>query len=292
MSDNAFDVQAYLDRIGHHGPHEPTLAVLRSIVAHHTATIPFENIDVLLGRAVRLDLPTLSAKIVRGQRGGYCFEHNSLLLAALSAVGFKVTGLMGRVVRGGPVTAATPRTHMLLSVDLPEGPHLADVGYGNLTATAPLALRPGIAQPTGHEDYRLVPLADELVLEARLDELVLEARLDETWQPLYRFPLQPQFPIDFEVGNWFTSTVPGGRFRENLVVARPAPGRRYTLFNRRFSIRSLAGETEYRDIRGVEAYGAVLREYFDLAMDAADLEAIEAAMSVRGHGAAGSPLFA
>jgi N-hydroxyarylamine O-acetyltransferase len=282
MSDNTIDMRAYLDRIGYAGPCEPILPVLRSIVAHHTATIPFETIDVLLGRGVRLDLPTLQAKMVSGRRGGYCFEQNSLLLAALSAIGFQVTGLMARVVRGGPATAPTARTHMLLSVALPEGPHLADVGFGNLTATAPLALHPGIEQSSLHEDYRLVPLGDELVLEARLER---------SWHPIYRFSLQPQFAIDYQVGNWFTSTIPGGLFVENLVVARPGPARRHTLFNRRLSVRHLSGETEHREIRGAATYGAVLREYFGLVLDEEDLEAIEAAMLARGREGLGHPLF-
>jgi N-hydroxyarylamine O-acetyltransferase len=171
---------------------------------------------------------------------------------------------------------------MLLRVDLPEGPHLADVGFGNLTATAPLALRPELPQQTPHEDYRLVPVADEWLLEARLDA---------DWQPIYRFPLLPQFAIDYEVGNWFTSTRPGGLFVENLVVARPGPNRRSTLFNRRFSVRLLSGEVEHHEVRGVAAYRAVLAEHFGLELDAADLEAIEAAMQRRGHTDAGHPVF-
>jgi N-hydroxyarylamine O-acetyltransferase len=282
MTDDAFDLRAWLDRIGYAGSREPSLPVLRALVAHHSAAIPFENIDVLLGRGVRLDPGSLQRKMLLDRRGGYCFEQNSLLLAGLTGLGFQVSGLMARVVRGGLATATTPRTHMLLRVDLPEGPHLADVGFGNLTATAPLALRPDEAQQTPHEDYRLVSAADEWLLEARLDA---------AWQPIYRFPLQPQFAIDYEVGNWFTSTRPGGLFADNLIVARPGPNQRSTLFNRRFSVRLLSGRVEHREVRGVDAYRTVLGEHFGLILDAPTLETIEAEMQRRGYGDAGHPAF-
>src|SRR6478609_7436175 len=108
MTEHAFDLPAYFDRIRYAGPREPTLPVLRAIVQRHTAAIPFENIDVMLGREVRLDPPSLQHKLVHAGRGGYCFEQNSLLLAALTALGFQVTGLMARVIRGASITAATP----------------------------------------------------------------------------------------------------------------------------------------------------------------------------------------
>lgn len=42
-------------RIGHEGGRAPTLETLRAVVARHTEAIPFENLDPLLGRPVRLD---------------------------------------------------------------------------------------------------------------------------------------------------------------------------------------------------------------------------------------------
>ena len=95
MQDVAFDVDAWLRRIGHNGPRDPVLATLRAVIAAHTATIPFENIDVLLGRPPKLDLGSLQRKMIAGGRGGYCFEQNALLLGGLTALGFRVTGLIG-----------------------------------------------------------------------------------------------------------------------------------------------------------------------------------------------------
>src|SRR5450755_1322342 len=108
MNNDAFDLDAWLHRIGHTGPREPTLPVLRAIVAAHSATIPFENVDVLLGRTPKLDPASLRQKLIVEVRGGYCFELNSLLLGGLTAMGFAATGLLGRVIRGMPADASGP----------------------------------------------------------------------------------------------------------------------------------------------------------------------------------------
>ena len=209
------DIAAYCARIGYTGAREPRLAVLQALVAAHTAAIPFENLDVLLQRPIRLDPPSLYAKLVQARRGGYCFEHNLLLLDVLTRFGFCATGLAARVRWGRAPGIVGSRTHMLLRVDLADGPHLADVGFGGLTPTAPLALAPGPEQATPHESFRLV---------AATGEFDLEARLGGNWASLYRFSLQPQLPVDYEVANWFTSTHPASLFVNHLIASRAAPG--------------------------------------------------------------------
>jgi N-hydroxyarylamine O-acetyltransferase len=282
MSGRAFDLERYLTRVGHTGGREPTLAVLRAVIAAHSATIPFENIDVFTRRGVSLDAVALQRKMVRARRGGYCFEHNTLLREALLALGFGVTGLMARVVRGMDAAAITQRTHMMLRVDLPEGPYVADVGFGNLTPTAPLALAPQ-EHATRHERYRLTPLGDEWLLEARLGQ---------EWANLYRFPLQPQFEIDYEVGNWFTSTRPGGLFVENLIVARPGEGCRLTMSNRHFAVRHLDGRTERREMRDAEDYRTTLTSAFGLALHDDELELLMSALRERPASDAPPAFFA
>ena len=82
------EIDDYCVRIGYSGSREPIAQVLRGIVAAHTATIPFENIDVLTRPPIRLDLPSLLKKLVHNRRGGYCYEQNLLLLNVLRALGF------------------------------------------------------------------------------------------------------------------------------------------------------------------------------------------------------------
>jgi N-hydroxyarylamine O-acetyltransferase len=204
------DLAAYFARIGHSGPAEPTLAVLRDLHALHPAAIAFEGLDPFLGRPVPLDPAAVRAKLVQGHRGGYCHEQNALFHDVLAAIGFSVTAVGGRVVWMTPGRDA-PLTHRLTLVDLPEGRFLADVGFGGQTPTAPLRLDPGPEQVTTHGTYRLA--RDGGMFETQM-------RVGERWEPMYRFTPAPQSPADFEMANWFTSAHPGGRFVRNLVAAR------------------------------------------------------------------------
>ena len=275
MPDGDFNIDAYFCRIGYGGPRDASLPVLAEIVAAHAAAIPFENIDALLRRGIRIDLASIRQKLVEGGRGGYCFEQAGLLEAALKALGFAVTPLLASVIRGfpDPVLAAprsTPRGHKVLQVELPEGPYLADVGFGNLTPTAPLALRPGAAQPTPYEPYRLL---------SQEGEFVLQAGLGGAWENLYRFTLDPVPEIDCLVANWFTSTFPGSPFTGNLIVARPLGEGRATLFNRRFAVRDRDRRVSRRVLAGAEDYREVLVERFGLSLAADEPAAIAAAMA-------------
>jgi len=100
---------------------------------------------------VKLDLASLQQKLINERRGGYCFEQNSLLRAVLLALGFQVTLLAARVLWNLPSGTIAPRSHMVLGVNIDGEPYIADVGFGGLTLTTPLALTPDIEQPTSHE---------------------------------------------------------------------------------------------------------------------------------------------
>jgi N-hydroxyarylamine O-acetyltransferase len=230
------DLDAYFARIGYGGPRSPTLAVLRAIHALHPASIPFENIDPLLARPVPLNLAALQAKMIGSRRGGYCFEQNTLFRSVLEQLGFAVTGLAARVVwRMPPAAPPNPRAHMVLRVDLDDGPWLADVGFGGFLFAEPLRLAPGIEQSTASGPFRLV--RDEVAY-------TLQRWCSAGWADVYRFTLEPQVPIDFEVANWFTSTHPASRFRNNLLIERLTPGLRVSVFNARLTRRHTDGRVE------------------------------------------------
>lgn len=252
--DDDFDVDAYFARIGHSGDRAPTLATLSAIHALHPGAIAFENLDPLLGRPVALDLASLQAKLVRGRRGGYCFEQNALFQAALEALGFRVQSLIARVLWNRPSDApAPPRSHMLLRVDLPEGPFLADVGFGGHVQTAPLRLATDVTQKAGSSVYRLADAGGALELETKLSGV---------WRKVVRFDLEPQAPIDFEVANWFTSTHPASQFVSNLIMARVGEGERYALRNRDFIVRRQDGAAETRELRSRQELADVLEGVF------------------------------
>jgi N-hydroxyarylamine O-acetyltransferase len=124
------DVNAYLDRIGFSGPIRPDLVTLTALHRAHLHVIPYENLDVQLGRRVTIERPAIFEKIVRRRRGGWCYEMNGLFGWVLSELGFRVTrsaaGVM-REVRGNEAVG----NHLVLKVDLEEGTFLADVGFGD-----------------------------------------------------------------------------------------------------------------------------------------------------------------
>jgi len=154
----AADVAAYFGRIGYQGPAEPTVETVYDLVAAHNWSIPFENLDPLLGIPVAdLSAAALSDKLVHRRRGGYCYEHNGLMGYVLDELGFGVERLAGRVVWMNPDGPLPAQTHQVLSVTVPgvDGPLLVDVGFGGQTLTSPIRLEAGPVQETRHEPYRI-----------------------------------------------------------------------------------------------------------------------------------------
>ncbi len=253
-------LEPYFQRIGYSGPREPTLATLHAIVAAHTRTIPFENLDVLLGRPIVLDIESLLGKLVHDHRGGYCFEHNGLLLFVLEALGFEAQPLSARVRLQRPRDFTPPRTHMFVRVWLEGRPWLADVGVGGLSPTAALRLDVEDEQATPHEPRRIV---------REDDRLFHQARLGDTWADVCEFTLEQMPPIDREVANWFTSAHPQSHFKNRLVVARAAAdGVRHTLLNHELTFRRADGSAEHHRIETPPELLAILDEVFELRLPA------------------------
>ncbi len=283
MNGPILDLPAYCARIGWTGALRPDLATLQGLVAQHIATVPFENLDIVLGRPIALDLPTVQRKLIADRRGGYCFEQNTLLKAALEAIGFAVDFAIARVVLGGAADAGTPRSHVALQVSLPEGIFLADVGFGRLAPLAPLRLDSDAPQTTEMETYRLEP---------RGHETLLSVRVGAAWVPCYRLHPEPPFASDLDMGNWFTSTKPGGLFTSHLIVSRPWNGRRATLFDGRLTLRAADGSLEdRRDLRGPADYRATLRDTFGLTPTEDELHRLAEAGDRLAEAGAGHPSF-
>jgi len=254
-----FDLEAYFARIGYAGPRPPSLVSLQEIQLRHTRTMPFENLDPLLGRPVHLDAAALQRKMIAGGRGGYCFEQNSLLRFALEAMGFEVRGLAARVLWNVSAGVVMPRTHMLLQTIIEGEPWLVDAGFGGPTPTAPLRLVADAAQETPHERYRLTESDGNFVLHIEVGG---------TWRPLYGFDMAECLDVDYKVGNWFTAGHPDSPFVNRLVAARAGEGARYGLLNNELTIRRMAGETERRALRDASAIRTVLEEVFGLKLSA------------------------
>jgi N-hydroxyarylamine O-acetyltransferase len=260
----SIDVDAYFQRIGYSGARSPTLDTLRELHLRHAQTIPFENLNPLLKWPVKLDPASVEAKLVRDGRGGYCFEQNLLFRHVLESLGFRVAGLAARVLWYAP-DSVTPRTHMLLRIEVEGESYLADVGFGSQTLTGPVRFVPDVPQDTPHGRFRLRPAGGEFVMEAEIRG---------EWKPLYRFDLTETPPVDYEVANWYVSTCPTSQFTTGLLAARPAPGRRYVLRNNDLGMHTPEG-TERRLITSAAELWEVLTGVFGIALpDTPELEAV------------------
>ena len=252
--DNAdtIDLDAYFRRIGYAGSREASLATLRGLHAAHPAGIAFENLDTLMGRRVHLDLKAIENKLIAAGRGGYCFEHNMLFAHVLTRLGFRVSLLAARVLMGG-MPATGRRTHMLLKVEMEDGPTIADAGFGGRTLTTPLNLATEEPQMTAHGPFRLKRDG------AAIDQ---QTRFDGEWTTLYRFSLEEQLPGDFDMLNWFVSTYPDSPFVSRLLAARTLPDRWYGLMNNQFSIHHADMRSERRELKSAEEIAGVLEKEF------------------------------
>ena len=283
MSEAQFDQKAWLDRIGYMGPLAPTLETLNGLIFAHAHTISYETLDIMLGRPPKLDVPTLQTKMIAGKRGGYCFEQNMLFRAALRSLGYRITSLQGRVVRGLAIDAPRPAIHMLLQVELPEGPYLADVGFGNLAPTCALSLKPLVEQETPHEVMRFIDVGGELTLQARFKR---------GWEHIYRLIPYPRYDGEYEITNWYTATHPETPYQGNIIVAKPGPNRtRVTMYNARVTVRDADGRADKRWLANDCEYHDMLRGEFGLNMTDQEIDQCIAVMKERGTGDAPHPFF-
>lgn len=272
-------LDAYLDRIGFTGPRSADEATLADVVRCHATAISFENLAVLASGPPDLEVAAIEAKLVERRRGGYCYEQNTLLAAALSDLGFTVLPLSARVRYGVPANVLTARTHMVLCAHLADRRMLVDVGFGSLTPTAPLDIDSTASQPTAHEVFRCVPCADGYLLQACVGG---ESR------DIYSFDFTPQHPVDFVQQNWFVATRPNALFANNVVAARPVENGRYTLFNRTLAFRTPQGAVRRESLDSFGSFRATLESTFGIQPAQ---EELEKAWDVSGRGQPSSPTF-
>lgn len=253
MSDS---IAAYLNLTGAGLPGiAPSLDTLARLQRGHIQAIPFENLNPLAGVPVSLEIPALLDKFA-ARRGGYCFEHNTLYRHALATLGFQATPLLARVRMTAPPDMVTPRTHMLLLVEIDGERFISDTGFGKMTPTAPLRLVPDSVQHTPHGRYRLASLGDEWRLEAEVDG---------DWLHLYVFDLRPAYPVDFEMSNWYVSTHPVSHFTRDLIAVRTVDEGRHVLHNTRYSFQPTDLPAERRELVSGEQIAQVLEDTFGLA---------------------------
>jgi N-hydroxyarylamine O-acetyltransferase len=215
--------------------------------------VPFENLDISLGRRIVCDETRFLHKIVDERRGGFCYEMNGAFAALLRELGFQVTLLSARV-SGGNGRDGPEFDHMALRVELEED-WLADVGFGDCFVE-PLRLKPGLEQEQFGRRYRLTAFDGGLCVEANADG---------TWKKQYTFTLQPRKLSEFAGMCHYHQASPDSHFTRKRVCSLATPEGRITLSGDKL-IETRNGVREERALQGDEEWRAVLRDWFGVSL--------------------------
>lgn len=213
------DVDAYLRRIEYNGARSPDAASLRRLHRCHLFTVPFENLDIVLGTPIVLDVDVIFDKLITRHRGGFCYELNSLFCALLRALGFRVEMLSARVRRedGG---FGPEFDHMLLKVELDE-PWLVDVGFGD-SFVDPIVFHAGGADQVNGHRYSVAPVDGgwQLVRDDAKGHM-----------PLYAFRDEPHELSEYRDMCTFHQKSAESHFTRSWICSRATPDGRVTIAN-------------------------------------------------------------
>ena len=271
----------YLKRLLYKGPLNPNLVTLQGLHLAHLRSVPFENLDIHLGRRISLDLEDLYNKIILARRGGFCYELNGLFGWLLRQIGFEVRYLSARVVRTDPslkdgTWRFTPEfDHLVLHVFPQDSSSagtanqdgwLVDVGFGD-SFLEPLPIVPGQVRVQKGNSYKLEELEGGFLL--------LKLNGQGQWQAQYRFTLQERNLIDFESMNNFHQTSPESHFTQHAMATIANDVGRITLADLRL-LTTKDGIKMERSISEAGDYASVLIESFGIILSEDDLSRLMA----------------
>lgn len=239
---NRLDLDGYLKRLGV-AAREPSPEALAELHEAHVRTFTFDNIDVLLGRHPGVSLDDVQQKFVVLGRGGYCFEHSTIVAAALERLGYQVRRHLGRV---GDPDAGTQqgRTHMVVEVVLAGQRVLCDPGFG-MSLLRPIPMTDG-----AEDDY--LPGWRYRLRRTDAGHWALHRRHEEGWEVTHTTDELEVKPVDVVIGHHYTSTFPGSHFTTGLILTKHLPGRHITVTHGSLTIRTPGAPTEHRPLRESE----------------------------------------
>ena len=250
-------LKAYLDRIGYVGPRTPTAETLRTLHRRHVLTVPFENLDIGLGRKITLEPERFYEKIVRSCRGGFCYELNGAFAWLLTGLGFRADLLSARVANEqGALSEEFDHLALRVVGREGEGAWLADVGFGD-NFLGPLQLISGVEQKDSVADFRLTDIDERWQLERR--------QPDGSWRLVYDFSPQPRELGEFADKCRYHQTSPKSHFTRNRICSLATPDGRVTLSGMQLIITS-QGMRREQGLASEEDWRSTLREHFGIVL--------------------------
>jgi N-hydroxyarylamine O-acetyltransferase len=255
------DLDAYLHRIGHATEVAPTAESLAALHRAHVASIPFENLDIVLGRGIAVDLDSVQEKLVGRRRGGYCYEHGVLFAAALERLGFGVERMLARV-GGEQLERPRAKTHMTVRAHADGASWLADVGFGS-GLLRPLPFDGSGPQAQGGWTFELSATGPS--------SWALRERLRGEWVTHYGFAEQRLHAADVVMANHFTATFHRSPFVGKIVAARRDEDALRRLVGHTFTLERPDGSVEEREVDDAQL-ADLLRGVFAIPLSDGEIE--------------------
>ena len=268
-----FDLNAYLARIALETPPAADAEGLATLQRAHRLTIPFEDLDVILGRGIRIDSASVFAKLVTARRGGYCFEHNRLFLDALAALGFTARPALARVWLGASDTP--PLTHVFSLVTIAGQDWVADPGFGGSYAPV-MPLEEGAeVEASDGAQFRLTcdPIHGWMLSRDGHPGTTDGRNTGTGFQPQYSFTLATVWDVDLALSNHWTSTAPASRFTQIRLASKVLPNGMASLNERHYRARQGEAETAI-EIADPDTWRAQLSEAFGIELTAEEVAAL------------------
>lgn len=257
-----YDINAHLKRIQYQGKVNVSLATLTELHRCSALHIPFENLDVHLKGKVSLDKAYIFDKLVRQNRGGYCYEVNGLFYDLLTEIGFQVRYLVGRPMLG--YTQTRPKTHMVLMVELEGESYLCDLGFSGMSLLEPLKMQLDVPITQYHQQFKLI--------QSENQDYHLQTLCHGNWVSLYSFDTQVQQYIDFELANFYNCNSPQSICVTSPIVSIYTENGRIRLINDSIKIRTEVNAII--ELHSQEQAAETLKQYFNLSFSDEEMEAL------------------
>lgn len=257
MSSDHSWIDSYFARIGYTGGRDVSYETLNGIHTSHLLSVPFENLDILLGRHLSLNLDDVVKKIVFNRRGGICTEQNALLYGALTVLGFSVTRLLGRFQLLAAPGSEVAKIHAFLKADLDNKQYLVDVGSGSFSPISPIEI--------GYEGEVTSPYSPpRRLIQGEKNTYRYQTNLQGQWLDVYTFNLEAIPHIDWEVANWYTSTYPTAKYVNMLALELMTKDKVFSFKDNYLRTRLYDGTATLRKVNTPEELLEVLSQSFGL----------------------------
>jgi N-hydroxyarylamine O-acetyltransferase len=245
------NIKEYLARLNYSQP-------LHALQLAHMKNIPFENLDIALGRKIKLDLENLWEKVIVNKRGGFCYELNGLFAWLLKEIGFEVNYLNARDYHEKDDSFGIDFDHLTLLVKSPKEPTrwLADVGWGD-TFFHPLDIDNLNEQVQGLRGYWVKPFKDGYSIWQR--------NYDSSQERHYFFDLIPhRFPEEYLGACEYHQTFPNSIFTKKRIISRITENGRVSLDNDALIV-TIDGLKTIEEVTE-ERWGKLLKEHFGVSL--------------------------